>query len=138
MKKQRFVLAAALLVLAGCGRTPFPVLEAQLGGLKGQPAQAVIKKLGEPNETSESAGERVYIWSTSDGSALAGDAVGLHCTVKVFVDKGDRVAHYDFNGNVAGCSHYAHRLDKSYDLFRSTTPMPPTPGAPPPAPAPAA
>ena len=60
MKKQAFVLVGAVLGAAGCGRTPFPVLETQLDGLKGQPAQAVIKKLGAPNETSQIAGEKVY------------------------------------------------------------------------------
>jgi hypothetical protein len=129
MKKQAFILIGAVLGAAGCGRTPFPVLETQLDGLKGQPAQAVIKKLGEPNETSEIAGARIYVWSSSD-AMRAGDAIGLQCTVKVFVDRNDRIARSDFNGNVAGCAPYAHRLDKSYDLLRSTTPMPPT-GAPP-------
>jgi hypothetical protein len=130
MKKQAFILIGAVLAAAGCGRTPFPVLETQLDGLKGQPAQAVIKKLGEPNETSEIAGAKVYIWSSSD-AMRAGDAIGLECTVKVFVDRNDKIARSDFNGNVAGCAPYAHRLDESYDLLRSTTPMPPT-GAPPP------
>jgi hypothetical protein len=133
MKKQTFVLVGAILGVAGCGRTPFPVLETQLDGLKGQPALAVIAKLGAPNQTSEIAGEKVYIWSASDASR-AGDAVGFECTVKVFVDRNDKIARSDFNGNVAGCSHYAHRLDKSYDLLRSTTPMPPTSAPPPPRP----
>jgi hypothetical protein len=133
MKKQTFVLVGAILGVAGCGRTPFPVLETQLDGLKGQPAQAVIAKLGAANQTSEIAGEKVYIWSASDASR-AGDAVGFECTVKVFVDRNDKIARSDFNGNVAGCSHYAHRLDKSYDLLRSTTPMPPTSAPPPPRP----
>jgi hypothetical protein len=133
MKKQAFVLVGAVLAAAGCGRTPFPVLETQLDGLKGQPAQAVIRKLGAPNETSAIAGAKVYIWSASDASR-AGDAVGLECTVKVFVDRGDKIARSDFNGNVAGCAPYAHRLDKSYDLLRSTTPMPPTSAPPPPKP----
>jgi hypothetical protein len=137
MKKLRIVLFGAVLAAAGCGRTPFPVLETQLGGLKGQPAQAVIKKLGAPTETSEIAGGKVYIWTTTDALG-AGDAIGLQCTVKVFVDKGDKIARYDFNGNVAGCAHYAHRLDESYDLLHSTTPTPPAnapPAATPPPPA---
>jgi hypothetical protein len=129
LKKLRIVLIGAVLGAAGCGRTPFPVLETQLGGLKGQPAQAVIKKLGAPTETSEIAGGKVYIWKSTDALG-AGDAIGLQCSVQVFVDKGDKIARYDFSGNVAGCAHYAHRLDESYDLLRSTTPMPPA-SAPP-------
>jgi hypothetical protein len=136
MRKRGFVLIGVVLGVAGCGRTPFPVLETQLGGLKGQPAQAIIKKLGDPNETSSIAGGKVYIWSASDAMG-AGDAIGLQCTVKVFVDRGDKITRYDFNGNVAGCAPYAHRLDQSYDLLRSTTPMPPASAPPPVTPPPA-
>jgi hypothetical protein len=65
MKKLRIVLIGAVLGAAGCGRTPSPVLEAQLDGLKGPPAQAVIKKFGEPHEASKIAGANVYIWSAT-------------------------------------------------------------------------
>jgi hypothetical protein len=112
--KKEIAAAAVLLLLTACGRTPFPVLETQLDSLKGQPAAAVIKKLGDPNETTQIGSEKVYVWS--------GDAAGLSCTVKVFVESVDKVVHYSFDGNVAGCSSYAHRLDKSYKLLISTTP----------------
>ena len=29
--------------------------------------------------------------------------IDFHCTIRVFVDKDDKVAHYDFTGNVGGC-----------------------------------
>jgi hypothetical protein len=117
MRKPIFVVAAVALTLAACAKTPFPVMETQLASLKGQPAQAVVKRLGEPNETSEIAGEKVYVWTSNDASLPAGEAIGFHCVVKVFVDKDDKVAHYDFDGNVGGCGYYAHRLDKSYRLL---------------------
>jgi hypothetical protein len=112
--KKIIAAVAVLLVLGSCGRTPFPVLETQLDSLKGQPAAAVIKKLGDPNETTRIGSEKVYVWS--------GETVGMSCTVKVFVDTADKVVHYAFDGNVAGCSFYAHRLDKTYELLISTTP----------------
>jgi hypothetical protein len=116
MKKRFFILAFALAAVAGCARTPFPVLETQLSALKGQPAAAVFRKLGDPNERSEIAGEKVYIWSSDAAAIPVGEALGFHCTVKVFVDKDDNIAHYDFDGDVGGCGRYAHLLDKSYRL----------------------
>lgn len=112
--KKLIAAVAVILVLAACGRTPFPVLETQLDSLKGQTAAAVIKKLGDPNEMTQIGSGKVYVWS--------GDTVGMSCTVKVFVDNADKVVRYAFDGNVAGCSFYAHRLDKSYKLLVSTTP----------------
>jgi hypothetical protein len=116
MKKEAFALAVAALAVAGCGRTPFPVLETQLSGLNGQSAQEVVKKLGEPDQTSEISGEKVYVWSSGPFADAAGEIVGLHCTVKVFADRDDKIVRHDFDGNVGGCGYYAHRLDKSYRL----------------------
>ncbi len=121
MRQEAFVLAAIALVAAGCGRTPFPVMEAQLDGLKGQPATAVFTKLGAPNDNETIAGEKVYVWSSDNIKTASGDAASMidfQCTIRVFVDKDDKVAHYDFKGNVGGCGRYAHRLDNSYDLVR--------------------
>lgn len=117
MRKKAFVLAAIVLAATGCGRTPFPVLETQLSSLKGQPVKAVFPKLGNPNNEGEIAGEKFYVWVSSNSSFPYGDAVMLNCTVKIFVDKAENITHYDFDGNVGGCAHYAHRLDKSYNLF---------------------
>jgi len=131
MKTEAFVFAASLTSLTGCGRTPFPVLEAQLDAMKGQAAPGIISKLGAPNETTIIAGEKAYIWSSKDESILAGDAIGFRCSVRVFVDKADKIMHYDFDGNVGGCARYAQRLDENYDVLRSTTPMPPAATSPP-------
>jgi hypothetical protein len=125
MRKEVVVLAAMALALAGCGRTPFPVMEAQLEGLKGQPAKEVIRRLGDPNSTEQIAGEKAYVWtSASNGSYLgaAANAVDFDCTVRVFVDKDENISHYEFKGNVGGCAHYAHRLDKTYNLIRWNVP----------------
>jgi hypothetical protein len=133
MKMEAFVLAASLLSLTGCGRTPFPVLEAQLDAVKGQAAPGVISKLGAPNEATIISGEKAYIWSSKDESMLMGDAIGFHCRMRVFVDKADKITHYDFDGNVGGCARYAQRLDENYNLLHSTTPNAPPKAAPTPA-----
>jgi hypothetical protein len=125
MRKGAFVLAAIALVAMGCGRTPFPVLEAQLDGLKGQPAKDAIKKLGAPNDSQTIAGEKVYVWTSGNTKTLVGDPASMidfQCTVRVFVDKDENITHYDFKGNVGGCARYAHQLDESYDLVHWSTP----------------
>jgi len=121
MRKAAFVLAATALLAAGCGRTPFPVMEAQLDGMKGQPATDVFAKLGEPNDNQTIGGEKVYVWSAGNIKTLAGDAssmIEFQCTIRVFVDHDEKITHYDFKGNVGGCARYAHRLDKDYDLVK--------------------
>jgi hypothetical protein len=125
MLKEAFVLASIALVATGCGRTPFPVLEAQLDGLKGQPATAVFTKLGAPNDNETIAGEKVYVWTSGNIKTLAGDAASMidfQCMIRVFVDKDEKISHYDFKGNVGGCARYAHRLDNSYDLVHWNPP----------------
>ncbi len=125
MRKEVLVLAAIALAAAGCGRTPFPVLETQLDGLKGQPAKAVFTRLGDPNSSEETAGEKVYFWSTTNNNSIPGaaaNAIDFDCTVRVFVDKDEKISHYDFKGNVGGCARYAHRLDKTYNLVRWNVP----------------
>jgi hypothetical protein len=119
MRREVLVAAAMALAASGCGRTPFPVLETELGILKGQPAKAVFDKLGDPNGNEEIAGEKVYVWSAANNNSFPGaaaNAIDFECTVRVFVDKKQNISHYDFKGNVAGCAPFAHRLDESYDL----------------------
>jgi hypothetical protein len=119
MRKEALIAAAMALAATGCGRTPFPVMEAQLDGLKGQPATAAFTKLGGPDDTRTIAGEKAYVWSTGNIKSVAGDAASMidfQCTITVFVDKGEKISHYDFKGNVGGCARFAHRLDNSYDL----------------------
>jgi hypothetical protein len=129
MKKTVLVAAIAAPALVGCVRTPFPTLEDKMDGMKGGPVKTVIDKLGNPQSATEAADEKVYVWSASGVEAL-----GFNCTIKVFANRNDKVTHYGYDGTVAGCAHYAHRLDKKYDLLRSTVPMPPntSPSPPPP------
>ncbi len=114
--RKLILVAAAGAALAGCGRTPFPVLEAQLTAMKGQPVAALTRKLGDPDARSQDAGGTVYVWTSDAASLTGGAALGFHCTVRAFADKDEKIARYDYEGNVAGCAKTAHLLDDSYKL----------------------
>ena len=116
VRKEAFVIAAVAFAISGCARTPFPVIESQLSGLKEHPVKKVSDKLGDPSSNAEINGEKAYIWSLPNTTSFYYGALGLQCTVRVFVDKDDKVTHYDFAGNVGGCGYYAHRLDDSYHV----------------------
>lgn len=120
MKKRVLVMAAVVLAAGGCALSPFPTLETRLAELKGKAASEVIAKLGDPSRNEQIGGEKAYVWSLSGSGSLSDAAVNtlaFQCTIKVFVDKDDKVAHYSFSGNVAGCGQYAHRLHNSYNLI---------------------
>jgi hypothetical protein len=107
---RRKVLALALTAaLSACGRTPFPVLETQLDALKGQPASALVARLGDPDARTTAGAETVYVWASGDGAA-----VGLRCVVRAYADAAGKITRYDYDGAVAGCADYAHRLDAGY------------------------
>jgi hypothetical protein len=118
MKTEWIVAAALAFTAAGCARTPFPVIDAKLDELKGQPAQTVIDKLGDPSEKGEAGGEKTYVWALGK-SGFAYGAVGFNCTITVFADKADNVKHYGYDGNVGGCGYYAHQLDDSYHFAQN-------------------
>ncbi len=110
--KNTLVIVVIAAALFGCAKSSFPVLDAKLGDLKGQPSKQITDKFGPPDET-QTTPRKTYIWTLGNYS---GGAVGFRCTVKVFVDKDDNIVDYDFTGNVAGCGHYAGLLDDSYHV----------------------
>lgn len=121
----KFLALASVLAAAGCGRTPFPVLETQMDAEKGELVKTLYPRLGDPDGSREVNGEKVYIWTSSaekTASGVGGASIGFDCTLRVFVDKNEKVTHYDFKGNVGGCAVLAHRLDDSYDLVHWTSP----------------
>jgi hypothetical protein len=114
VRKESGLIIAFALAVAGCARTPFPVIDSKLDELKGQPSQSVSDKHGDPNEKAQNGGEKSYIWNlTSDYGALF-HSVGFACTITVFADKDDKVSRYTYDGNVGGCGQYAHKLDDDY------------------------
>jgi hypothetical protein len=113
MRKQAIIVAFAFAI-AGCSRTPFPVIEAKLDELKGQPIKSVIDKLGSPTEQNQVGNEKTYVWNLTSNIGVVYQTVGLGCVIKVFADKDDNVIRYTYDGNVGGCGQYAHKLDDGY------------------------
>ena len=139
MKATAVVLSIIGLLLAGCVHPPGPVLQKELGALKGQPVKAAFDRLGYPNSEGKIAGAKFYVWSTSNTSWMpnvstttgtgmvggtpfnysqtvidGGTTVNLRCTIRIFYDKDEIITHFDFTGNSGGCAQYAHGLDPSY------------------------
>jgi hypothetical protein len=106
---------ALSLALAGCAKSPFPVIEAKIDALKGQPIKAVIDKLGDPTAQSWVGAEKVYVWTLASNMDSVYQAVGLTCTIRVFVGKDEKVARYSYDGSIGGCGRYAHKLDNTFD-----------------------
>jgi hypothetical protein len=93
----------ACVCLLGCaGRT----LSERLPGYIGQPASALISRLGHPTAEQNIAGKKVYVWSTNQ--FIEGTSYG--CKIRVIVDAKDIVTTWDLDGNEGGCDHYASRL----------------------------
>lgn len=118
-KTNKIAVANALVAafaLAGCAASPFPVIDAKIDALKGKPIKTLIEKFGDPTEQNQAGAEKVYIWSLASNFDAAFQAVGFSCTIKVFVGKDDKIAHYAYDGNFGGCARYAHRLDSNFHL----------------------
>lgn len=113
MRRTRVVIAVAL-ALSACAQNPSPVIESKLGDLKGQPVKTVVDKLGDPDEQIQNHDEKVYVWYRVNKPRREYLANLFGCTIKVFVDKDDKVTGFFYSGNNAGCGRYAHRLDESY------------------------
>lgn len=74
----------------------------------GQPAAAVIEKLGYPTEDRVIAGNKVYIWASSN--FVEGTNYGCH--IRAIVDAHDIISTWDYGGNVGGCQMFASRLGR--------------------------
>jgi hypothetical protein len=117
MRKTSAGIAVAF-ALSACAENPSPIIESKLGELKGQPVQAVVDKLGEPDEQDKIHDERVYVWYRVNKPRQEYLANLVGCTIKVFVDKDGKVTGFFYSGNNAGCGRYAHKLDESYQAPR--------------------
>jgi hypothetical protein len=72
----------------------------------GQPVSTLFAKLGLPTAEQTIAGRKVYVWSTSN--FVEGTNYG--CKFRVNVDPQDVIVGGDRDGNNAGCSVFASRL----------------------------
>lgn len=114
MRIGTLLLTALIPLLAGCGHTPFPVLDSKLDALQGKPIKTVSDVLGNPDQVSQAGDETSYQWSLTKNFGAVYDAVSARCDIAVFTGKNGLITHYTYSGNNIGCSRYAIKLDKSY------------------------
>jgi hypothetical protein len=112
------VAIAVALALSGCAQNPFPVIQSTLGDLKGRPVKTVVEKLGDPDEQIHDGDEKAYVWYRVNKPRQEFLSNLVECTIKVFVDKDDKITGFFYSGNNAGCGRYAHKLDDSYQTPR--------------------
>jgi hypothetical protein len=104
-------IAALLLALAaaGCAQSWFPIFEARLNPLKGQPVQALIDRIGPADEQTSINDRKVYFWYGYD---KAHPWRFSECTIQATVDKSERITDLFYSGNGSGCGRYAQELEK--------------------------
>lgn len=135
----------ACLLLSACAvptmpPSPWPVIRAQLRALHGKPIKEAFKKLGYPDREEKIAGEKAYVWSTSNtmmvpsssytsGSGTVGNTpfdygqttfggvapVQTDCWIRIFVNKKGVITHHDGYGSFIACMRYAKMLDPHYN-----------------------
>lgn len=108
----------------------------------GQPASALIAKLGSPTTQEQTdAGRKVYTWSTAismmEGTTTtrAGEAYGTAtytCRIRVFVDDQDVITGSNWEGSDTGCAEYTVSLGQpaaagSLSTIASPVAAPPQP-----------
>ena len=101
----RWLAIFATAALTGCAGQ---MSKDKMASYIGQPASAVIEKIGYPTAEQTAAGAKVYIWSTS--RLVEGTSLG--CKIKAIVDAQGVVTSWDFEGTDRGCAAYASKLDQ--------------------------
>jgi hypothetical protein len=95
----RIALIAGALLLNGCAIGYNKAMTADMRALDGKPISQVIDRLGYPGRDMVIAGDKVYVWEDNG------------CTLKVGVDKADRVSHAEFDGDHSDCKPYKRKLE---------------------------
>jgi len=130
-----FALAFAL---NGCTPSdPAPIIRERLEMVQGQPVSVLFSRLGYPTSEGKVAGMKFYSWSTSSASLVPSFATSnglgmigeqpinynqttygvsgvdhLVCTLRIFVDKKNRIVNRDINGPQGACSNFATMLTR--------------------------
>ena len=118
MRYSALLFTMFALLLGGCARTPFGVMDAKLDAMKGKPIKTATDALGDPSEIVDVGDEKSYRWSLTAGLGGAYSALAFRCDIAIFADKGGNISHYAYNGNNAGCSRYAIKLDSEYHFAK--------------------
>jgi hypothetical protein len=144
---------AAMLLLSGCGTTSKD-MDRGLGALMGREAKTAFAVLGYPDGKEEIEGDTVYSWQRQETETAYGPGVGVgygtwgrgsvvgtgasyggrssatyYCKIKLVADKGGVLKHWEWDGDMAACDHYARKLKAWVEEGRPA-------GTPPPAEAP--
>lgn len=131
--QMRNMVLLAALALSGCVGTRLSNgLEAYLN----HDIRDMVARLGYPDGERTIMGDHLYVWSTNRTGLLpvtslsttTGSVGGMpyygnttstgfmpmqmQCTIELAVDRSNRITHYQWHGNPAGCAHYANRLEK--------------------------
>jgi hypothetical protein len=73
---------------------------------QGQPVSLLIAKLGYPTEQQVIAGNKVYIWTTSNFV----EGTNYACRIRAILNSQDIIMSWDGNGNNGGCLEFASKL----------------------------
>jgi len=117
MSISRWLAICAAATLAACAGAS---LNSTLPAYNGQPASALIAKLGVPTTQEQNdAGRKSYIWYTAismmEGTTTTrhGEAYGTNtytCRIRVFVDDQDVITGSNWEGSDTGCAEYVVAL----------------------------
>ena len=117
MSISRWLAICAAATLAACTGAS---LNSALPAYNGQPASALMAKLGTPTSQEENdAGRKAYIWYTAlsmmEGTTNTrhGEAYGTAtyaCRLRVFIDEQDIITGSNWEGTDTGCAQYAASL----------------------------
>ena len=94
-----------VLTLAGCASDKF---NNTVAGYRGGRVEALIARWGEPKHVSVTPRSRAHVYTWS--SAGRDSASAPSCTVKVLVDRLDRITAFGFHGDDDACAAFADRL----------------------------
>lgn len=136
----RKILLLTLFLLCRCVTMPGPIIETGMQKLYGQPIKnTLFFNFNYPTAEGTIAGKKFYVWSTAStyyspgittttgyattGSQSfnyaqttygAGSYYNTSCTLRVFVDREERITNYDIQGNNGACKIFAAELDPNY------------------------
>ena len=98
LKIYLILLFVFLSGLSGCAS-----VDKNFTKFEGRNVQAVVSRLGYPQEKMEMMGKTIYKWKH-------GNPMGYYCALDAIVDKNDTIVDFGYTGNNGGCHDLALRL----------------------------
>lgn len=133
----RNFLYFVIFILSGCVTSA--QLETGLNYLLDRNISEAFQALGYPSGKQQFGDDTVYVWSVNQSGALVlpssstttGNVgttsfsattsstqvvpVSHNCVIKLVTGPDKIIKHWEFNGNVGGCSEYSDRVDSYYE-----------------------